>query len=172
MAQLSAATPVMTLLCFTDAPSVRHHGQVRHDGVCVGEARLAIGNAGNGEFIATIDGRSERLLAVASGDAVYMQWRGRAWRVDRIDPTRPRSAGGATGNGTSQAPMPGVVVSLQAAPGQAVRRGDALLVIESMKLQMTIVATSDGVVAEMPLRVGHTFQRGAVLARVVAERQP
>ena len=41
----------------------------------------------------------------------------------------------------------------------------ALLVIESMKLQMTIGAAADGVVAELPLAVGQTFQRGAVLVR-------
>jgi 3-methylcrotonyl-CoA carboxylase alpha subunit len=62
--------------------------------------------------------------------------------------------------------MPGVVVSVQATAGQRVREGDALLVIESMKLQMTIVAACAGTVEPLPLAVGQTFQRGAVLAQV------
>jgi biotin carboxyl carrier protein len=68
--------------------------------------------------------------------------------------------------------MPGVVVSLHTAIGRPVAEGDALLVIESMKLQMTIAAPTAGVVAELPLAVGQTFQRGAVLARVQGDEVP
>ncbi|RZL92581.1 MAG: biotin/lipoyl-binding protein [Variovorax sp.] len=162
----------MTLLSFSDKPASRHQVHLRHDGVTVDDARLAVRAGGAGEFIAMVDGRCERLLAVTRGDATYVQLRGRAWRVDRIDPGRARAASGAAAGGSSQAPMPGVVVSLHASPGQAVHQGDALLVIESMKLQMTIGAASDGVVAEMPFAVGQTFQRGAVLVRVAASGEP
>ena len=48
----------------------------------------------------------------------------------------------------------------------AVREGDPLLVIESMKLQSTLFAAIDGSVAELSFAVGQSFQRGAVLARV------
>ncbi|WP_213954714.1 acetyl-CoA carboxylase biotin carboxyl carrier protein subunit [Variovorax sp. dw_954] len=159
----------MTLLSLSDEPSTRHQVHLRHDGVAVDDTRLAVRQTGNGEFSTLVDGRIEKLLAVANGDAIYVQLQGRAWRVERIDPTRARSAGGASADGSSQAPMPGVVVSLHAAPGQLVRQGEALLVIESMKLQMTIGAACDGVVAELPFAVGQTFQRGAVLVRVAAE---
>jgi 3-methylcrotonyl-CoA carboxylase alpha subunit len=162
----------MTLLSFSDKPASRHQVHLRHDGVTVDDARLAVRASGAGEFIAVVDGRSERLLAVTRGDATYVQLRGRAWRVDRIDPARARAGSGAAANGSSQAPMPGVVVSLHASLGQAVHQGDAILVIESMKLQMTIVAASDGVVAEMPIAVGQTFQRGAVLVRVASSGAP
>lgn len=157
----------MTLLSLSDKPATRHQVNVRHDGVAVDDARLAVRAADGGEFIAAVDGRSERLLAIAHGDAVYVQLRGRAWRVERIDPARARAGSAGAADGSSQAPMPGVVVSLQASPGQSVRQGEALLVIESMKLQLTIAAASDGVVAEMPFAVGQTFQRGAVLVRVI-----
>jgi biotin carboxyl carrier protein len=61
------------------------------------------------------------------------------------------------------------VVSLQAAAGQRVKEGDPLLVIESMKLQMTIGAACSGTVTELPVGVGQTFQRNAVLARVAPD---
>jgi biotin carboxyl carrier protein len=67
---------------------------------------------------------------------------------------------------SSMAPMPGVVVSVQVTAGQRVGEGDALLVIESMKLQMTIAAACAGTVEQLPVAVGQTFQRGAVLAQV------
>jgi 3-methylcrotonyl-CoA carboxylase alpha subunit len=162
----------MTLLSFSDKPARRHQVHLRHDGVTVDDARLSVRTVNAGEFIAMVDGRSERLLAVTRGDSTYVQLRGRAWRIDRIDPARACAASGAAADGSSQAPMPGVVVSLHASLGQAVHRGDALLVIESMKLQMTIGAASDGVVAEMPFAVGQTFQRGAVLVRVAASGEP
>jgi 3-methylcrotonyl-CoA carboxylase alpha subunit len=64
-----------------------------------------------------------------------------------------------------------VVVSWLTRPGSVVKAGAALLVIESMKLQMTIEATQDGVLEDLPFTEGQTFQRGATLARVRPDSQ-
>jgi acetyl/propionyl-CoA carboxylase alpha subunit len=159
----------MTLLQFSDTPSVRHRTSTRPDAVEVDGIRVPVRAAAGGGFITTIDGRDERLQAAADGDAVYVQLRGRAWRLDKLDPTRGSGAAAAGSAGAALAPMPGVVISLHAAEGQAVRRGDPLLVIESMKLQMTIEAAADGHVVELPVAVGQSFQRGALLVRTAAE---
>lgn len=111
----------------------------------------------------------QRLHAVAHGDSVYVQLHGRACRIDRVDPTRANSGSAAQGGGVSQAPMPGVVVSWLMLPGKFVKAGTPLLVIESMKLQMTIEAMQDGVLEDLPFSEGQTFQRGATLARVRTE---
>ena len=111
-------------------------------------------------------GRTERVQSVGDGDQVGVHWRGRAFALERLDPTRSAGAAGAEAAGSVHAPMPGVVVSLLVEAGQAVREGDALLVIESMKLQSTLCAAIDGSVAELPFAVGQSFQRGVVLARV------
>lgn len=155
----------MTTFQFSKTPAVTHGVVRRPDGAQVDAVRVPVHDAGGGHFVALVDGRRERLQAAAHGDAVFVQLRGRAWRVDRLDPTRSAGAAAVAGAGASLAPMPGVVISLQAAVGQPVRAGAPLLVIESMKLQMTIEATADGVVAELPFAVGQTFQRGAVLVR-------
>jgi len=123
---------------------------------------------GGGRYAVPAAGGDEPAFAVAHGDTVYLQLLGRAWRVERVDPTASRSAIGDDAEGLCRAPMPGVVIAWLAQPGQVVSRGDALLVIESMKLQATIGAPGDGSVAEMPLAVGQTFRRGALLARVEA----
>lgn len=159
----------MTTFQFTHEPAVRHRVMPQGDSVQVDAVRVPVRAAGQGSFVATVDGRSERLHAAAHGDAVYVQLRGRAWRVDRVDATRSSGTAAAAGAGASHAPMPGVVVSLHAAQGQVVRRGDPLLVIESMKLQMTIDASADGVVVELPFAAGQTFQRGATLVRIAVE---
>jgi biotin carboxyl carrier protein len=67
------------------------------------------------------------------------------------------------------APMPGTIVALAVAPGDAVRRGDTVLVIESMKLESSLEAPRDGVVASLPLGAGATFDRGALLAHLEPE---
>jgi biotin carboxyl carrier protein len=167
----------MTLLRFTDSPRVPHtvsrplgHGNGNGNGHAMVDGIAApVRSVGRGCFVALVDGRSERLHAVAHGDTVHVQLQGRAWRLERVDPTRSSAADTTAGSGASLAPMPGVVVSLHAEKGQVVRSGDALLVIESMKLQMTIVAEGPGTVAELPLVVGQTFQRGALLVRVHSE---
>lgn len=161
----------MSTFLFADAPATTHHVSRRPGGtdVVVNDVNVIVRPDGPGRFAVSLHGRQHKLHAVAHGDAVYVQLKGRAWRLEQVDPTRAAAGGAAGGDGASLAPMPGVVVSLQAAVGQAVHRGDALLVIESMKLQMTISAERAGVLAELPLAVGQTFQRGAVLARLQAE---
>jgi 3-methylcrotonyl-CoA carboxylase alpha subunit len=157
---------------FNDAPQRRHrvHRQPGSDRVLVDGEAVDVRSDGHGRFRATADGESVQAYAVCDGDTVLVQWRGRAWRIDRRDSTRSSAAAAGGGAGASHAPMPGVVVSLQVTPGQRVVEGDALLVIESMKLQMTITATCDGTVDPLPLAVGQTFQRGAVLAQVMPDK--
>jgi 3-methylcrotonyl-CoA carboxylase alpha subunit len=156
----------MTTLQFSDTPDTRHQVQVRTDAVYVDGASVQVRKASSGNFVTTLGGRSEHLRAVAHGDIIYVQLRGRSIKVNRVDPARAAASGAASGAGASHAPMPGVVVSLLASLGQQVKQGDALLVIESMKLQMTISATLDGEVAEMPLVIGQTFQRNDMLVRL------
>ena len=156
----------MTTLQFSDTPDIRHQVQVRTDAVYVDGVSTQIRKASAGCFIATLDSRTERLRAVAHGDTIYVQLRGRAWKLNRVDPTRSVAVSNSGGAGVSHAPMPGVVVSVLTSVGQQVKKGDALLVIESMKLQMTISASLDGEVAELPLTIGQTFQRNDMLARL------
>jgi 3-methylcrotonyl-CoA carboxylase alpha subunit len=65
--------------------------------------------------------------------------------------------------------MPGVVVSVAVKPGDTVTEGQPLLVIESMKLETTLTAPRDGVVAEMPFTAGDSFGLKAVLAQLTPQ---
>ncbi len=136
------------------------------DGLHVDGVALQVRTAAPGCYAVTLDGRNERFYAVAHGDTLHVQLHGRAWKIERVDPTRAALSAGTAGAGASHAPMPGVVVSVLVHNGQPVARDEALLVIESMKLQMTISTNVAGTVAELPLAVGQTFQRGALLARI------
>ncbi len=64
------------------------------------------------------------------------------------------------------APMPGVVLEVRVRVGEAVRRGDALLVLEAMKMRNTIRAPRDGTVVEVVVEAGRPVGAGEPLVRV------
>jgi 3-methylcrotonyl-CoA carboxylase alpha subunit len=70
--------------------------------------------------------------------------------------------------GRLTAPMPGKVVSFAVAPGQVVKRGQALAVMEAMKMEHTIAAPRDGVVAELLFAPGDQVPEGAELLKLAA----
>ncbi|HET6153428.1 MAG TPA: biotin carboxylase N-terminal domain-containing protein [Marmoricola sp.] len=79
-----------------------------------------------------------------------------------VDPAEQVSAGSLL------APMPGTVIAVQAASGDAVEAGQTLLVLEAMKMQHSITAPGDGVV-EIAVAVGQQVAAGDVLAVVASE---
>jgi 3-methylcrotonyl-CoA carboxylase alpha subunit len=64
--------------------------------------------------------------------------------------------------------MPGKVLSVLVAAGQSVRRGQALAVMEAMKMEHTLCAPRDGVVAEVLHAPGEQVLEGASLLRLEA----
>jgi 3-methylcrotonyl-CoA carboxylase alpha subunit len=87
--------------------------------------------------------------------------------LELLDPAR--GAGDAAGAvGGLVAPMPGKLLSLLVSPGQAVRQGQALAVMEAMKMEHTISAPRDGVVAEWLHAAGDQVAEGAELLKMEA----
>jgi biotin carboxyl carrier protein len=71
------------------------------------------------------------------------------------------AAGGS--KGTVRSPMPGAVVRVLVAPGDAVTKGQVLVVVEAMKMENEFRAADDGVVASVGVAVGQAVEAGAVL---------
>lgn len=72
-------------------------------------------------------------------------------------------AGGA-GNVKIEAGAAGKVFKIEASVGQAVKKGDAVLVLEIMKMETPVVAPQDGTVASINVNVGDMVEAGALLA--------
>jgi 3-methylcrotonyl-CoA carboxylase alpha subunit len=87
--------------------------------------------------------------------------------VDEFDPIA-HSADGATESGGLAAPMPGKVIAFLAKAGDVVTQGQALAVMEAMKMEHTIAAPRDGTVAELLYAVGDQVSEGGELLRLVA----
>lgn len=62
-----------------------------------------------------------------------------------------------------KAPMPGLIVAVRVEPGQAVQKGDPLLVLEAMKMENILKAPSDGVVSAIKVGLRNNVTKGQVL---------
>lgn len=75
----------------------------------------------------------------------------------------PKAAAGA-GSIKIEAGAAGKVFKIEANVGQAVKKGDAVVIIEAMKMEIPVVAPEDGTVASIDVAVGDAIDSGAVLA--------
>lgn len=79
-------------------------------------------------------------------------------------PAAPAPAAGGAGNVRIEAGAAGKVFSIDSKPGDAVKRGDTILVLEVMKMETPVVAPEDGTVASIDVTVGQAVEAGALLA--------
>ena len=80
----------------------------------------------------------------------------------------PDGAALPPGSEAVESHVPGSVWKLEVKPGQSVKRGQTLLIVESMKMEITVEAPNDGVVVELLVGEGNPVaagQRVAVLSR-------
>ena len=78
-------------------------------------------------------------------------------------PAAPKAAG-AAGGIKVEAGAAGKVFKIEASVGQKVSKGDAVVIIEAMKMEIPVVAPEDGTVASIDVAVGDAVEAGAVLA--------
>jgi biotin carboxyl carrier protein len=131
--------------------------------------RCALQEVAPGEYRLAVDGKTHRVWVAVHRGYAYIHAFGRAWDLEVVDPVAraQRSAGG--GDAVATAPMPGTVVKIMVVEGDAVRKGQPLLIIESMKMQTEIVARRDGTVERVFVAENQTFDRGARLIALTAE---
>jgi 3-methylcrotonyl-CoA carboxylase alpha subunit len=93
-----------------------------------------------------------------------------SWRLVELDPLAT-AAGDDPTAGRLTAPMPGRVTQLMVSPGNHVRRGQPLMIIEAMKMEHTVTAPADGVVEAVRFAIGDQVEEGAELITVAARDQ-
>jgi len=75
----------------------------------------------------------------------------------------------AQASGDLKAPMMGLILKVNVAPGDVVEKGAVIAILESMKMEMRIVAECAGTVATIHCQAGQTVERGAVVAVIAPE---
>jgi geranyl-CoA carboxylase alpha subunit len=103
-------------------------------------------------------------VVVRKGDQTYVSVDGVVYEIERVSAGRART--GMVGSGEGRAPMPGQIVEVSVAVGDAVSEGQTLLVLEAMKMQQPVKADFDGVVSELNVSAGDQVSDGQVLVRV------
>ena len=79
-------------------------------------------------------------------------------------PTAPKAAAEAPAGGKKVvSPLPGSIIKVLVAEGQAVKKGDTLLTLESMKMENTVAAECDGTVTKVAVTAGQTVMQDDLL---------
>ncbi len=109
-----------------------------------------------------VDGVRHRVPVVCDGKTRLVLFDGTAWALELVDLLAPPRTE-APGGDRLVAPMPGRIVSLHTESGAKVARGDVLLVLEAMKVQMRLTAPRDGTVERVLADPGDLVDDGADL---------
>ena len=78
-------------------------------------------------------------------------------------PAAPKAAPAGAGAIKINSPMPGNILSVKASAGQAVKKGDVLMILEAMKMENEICAPQDGTIASVQVSAGDSVESGDVL---------
>jgi acetyl/propionyl-CoA carboxylase alpha subunit len=108
----------------------------------------------HGEIIVRDGDRVMRMFAVVSGGRTWVFYDGVTYEIaEDTGRARPAQVHGAVA-----APMPATVTAVNVAPGDSVKYGDVLIVLEAMKMELPLRAPGDGTVAAVNCRPGDLVQ--------------
>jgi 3-methylcrotonyl-CoA carboxylase alpha subunit len=102
--------------------------------------------------------------AESAVDRLLVSEEGQTWDVT---PFRAIGGGaGAAADGAILSPMPGRIIAVEVAERDAVTAGQRLVTLEAMKMEHSLTAPFDGIVAELPATSGDQVSEGALLVRI------
>jgi acetyl-CoA/propionyl-CoA carboxylase biotin carboxyl carrier protein len=113
-----------------------------------------------------VGGVARRYWWAADADRWWLARHGRAWLVQADHEAERGAAGAASDGGPVLSPMPGTVLAVAVGAGDAVAAGQALVVVEAMKMEHTVTAPVDGIVTEVLVRPGQAVTLDQALAVV------
>ena len=124
------------------------------------DADFTRGDSGQAQLV--INGLTHDVWVAQDDDTIFVHAFGRAWQLQAVNEFA-EALGDEEAGGTERAPMPGVVLEVQVSVGDVVEEDQALMMIESMKLQTQIRASVAGTVAQIDYEAGQSFDKGAAL---------
>lgn len=110
---------------------------------------------------------TQHVTAYISSDGAkrWVTINGRTFVLTKSSGARRKSAGQDHASGLA-APMPGQVRSVNVREGEAVAKGQTLMILEAMKMEIRIQSPKDGVVSSISVKVGQTVEREQILINV------
>lgn len=130
------------------------------------EVPVELRHLGDGAWEATVDGVRWLVHAAWEGETLHLHARGRTYTFAPMrEPATDRQILAAD----ASAPMPGVVTRILVTPGQRVAEGDALYVLEAMKMETVVRSPRPGRVRRVRARAGEQIEGGAVVVELEEE---
>ncbi len=131
----------------------------------------AVHRIGAGAYLVSIDGRREIVHVATAGGTQWAHVRGEVFRMaGRDDSSRRQASKAGAGRDPGAlpitAPMPAKVLKVIATPGAAVTKGETLVILEAMKMELPLRASGDGVVVAVHCREGELVQPDTVLVEL------
>jgi 3-methylcrotonyl-CoA carboxylase alpha subunit len=156
------ATPVR-VLAFTDGET-DYPVAVTREGAAwrIGGVLAAAERVGFGSLRVSLDGVWRTVTSVLDGHVVTLRDGGLTWRLTLPDPLAAGDDEEDVGD-RLVAPIPGLVTQVMASVGEAVTRGQVLVVLEAMKTVFRLAAPADTVVASVSCAAGEMVQEGQML---------
>ncbi len=129
------------------------------------EVEILHADAERGQLELLID--NQRVMAYVSSDGAkrWVTVNGRTIVLTKSSGTKRKIAGHDHASELA-APMPGLVRSVNVVEGEAVEKGQTLMVLEAMKMEIRIQAKSDGMVKKLFVKQGQTVEREQILMEV------
>jgi acetyl/propionyl-CoA carboxylase alpha subunit len=118
---------------------------------------------GGGVYRVEISGRTETVYVAGSGNDRWAFCSGEVFHERAVRDESGVRPGVRDNVDALMAPMPATIVSVAVTPGSRVRRGDTLIVLEAMKMELPLRAHSDAVVKAVHCRAGDLVQPETVL---------
>lgn len=131
------------------------------------ECAIEIIGSGEGEGRLALDGRVVPFYYATVDEQIEVWVDGRTYRFEFAAATRSRRSASRpahiAASGEITAPMPGTIQKILVGPGDRVAAGDALVVMISMKMEMTLSAPFASTVTAVECRAGRLVEMGALL---------
>ena len=114
----------------------------------------------------TIDGRVFHVATAAKASTTFLASGGETWAVSEVSQRGAGGGGESHADGGVRSPMPGTVIALSVAPGEVVARGQAVAIVEAMKMEHTLTAPFDGEVSAVHVTAGSSVALDQLLVEV------
>ncbi len=119
-----------------------------------------------GQWRVVVNGTAHNVFAAGPAEAPWIWHDGVLYRPEVADSERPARTRSRDTSGSLSAPMPATVRAIAIAPGDRVARGDTLIVLEAMKMELPLKSPADGVVVSVACQVGDLVQPGIPLVEL------
>jgi biotin carboxyl carrier protein len=130
---------------------------------------LEILSAQPGEISLRFEGQPVTLYWAGDEALKWISLNGCTYRLEKPAPRHTRQAREASGEDIIRAPMPAQVRGVEVAPGDSVERGDTLVLLEAMKMEIRIRAPRKSRIASVRVFAGQTVERDEVLVEIERE---